>query len=544
MKLTIKDDYVFYERLQDSAKTGSFMAPYWEKLYQSAMNEFNGLSSITLDESNIIQQGQNLINMGLKEQAKEQRLINTVFGEGLYKQIDLNEYPQFINTINRLIGLKDKYATFLKKINEIDRTQKHRAPVATSFFDSRLNTAITESMRSFITSQQSINLIVNGDYDTWEKLFYSKTEKIIEKAIIDTANQKGVLDKKNNNEEQLWIEFSKLLNDPYMKNQFMDEVRKRYNFDTIAREVWNFQTNNKTKKTRGLSTAVKKGMNLSEQGRRSVAGFVYEYLNAALRNTDSSKGIVLKNNIATADTVALYSAEMSIDLAPMLEVFNEVTVGSSLEETRTQVNRFHQEVLSKIDNTFVVYGSAKAYTLKGLDSRGFGKGGTFTELANIAGQIGKKDQMKNLLNVFRNTAKGAIGEGRGEEIKEKVRATISEAIAFFLFDDWEQIGYSNNNSIHVFDLDGITVPLSYLLIAAGKAIQETKNPSTPLFKLHLTNPQPIIYKEPLTVEEMGGNSIYHFWNIQREVSLEQSRYDISFIRNFTQLISQLLKAMS
>ena len=204
---------------------------------------------------------------------------------------------------------------------------------------------------------------------------------------------------------------------------------------------------------------------------------------------------------------------------------------------------FYNNTLSKLDKSFIVYESAKSYSLTGLDSRGFGNTGSFDELINIANQIGKREQIDNLLKAFRNTIDGTIGSNRREEIKEKIRFTLSEAIAYFLFDDWKQIGESNNNSIHMFSLDGVLVPLSYLLIAAGKAMQETEKNSSSFFKLSLTTPKEIKYPTPLTSEEVGENSIFHFWDIQREEASQNSKYSISFIKNFTKLISQLLKSM-
>jgi len=542
MRLNLKENYIFYNRLSDKGKAYSII---WNNLYKSAMNDFNNITYMNFNHSDIKNHGQILINMGLQEQRKERNLINTIFNNSLNEDIELKDYPHFINTINELIGLKDKYKTFITKLDKVNKTKKNRAPVATSFFDSRLNTAITEITRNFILSNQSINLILEGNYVAWSQLFYSKFEKIIDKAVNDTANQIGILNEKDGDETKIWFEFAKLLENPTLKNQFMEDVRKRYNFDNIVQSIWNWQRNKKSHdNTKGLSTIIKKkGMNMNESAARSASGFIYEYLSAVLGETDYSKGAVLKSNIAKTDTIKLYSAEINLDLQPLIQSFNDNIAGSSLEETRSQISNFYNNTLSKLDKSFIVYESAKSYSLTGLDSRGFGNTGSFDELINIASQIGKREQIDNLLKAFRNTMNGAIGNNRREEVKEKIRFTLSEAIAYFLFDDWKQIGESNNNSIHIFSLDGVLVPLSYLLIAAGKAMQETEKNSNSFFKLSLTTPKEIKYSTPLTSEEVGENSIFHFWDIQREEALQNSKYSISFIKNFTKLISQLLKSM-
>lgn len=64
-------------------------------------------------------------------------------------------------------------------------------------------------------------------------------------------------------------------------------------------------------------------------------------------------------------------------------------------------------------------------------------------------------------------------------VNQELRNQMSELVAYFLFDDWNQIGASNSNSIHLFNLNGVNIPLSYLLIGLGTAIQEVdKSPSS------------------------------------------------------------------
>ena len=70
---------------------------------------------------------------------------------------------------------------------------------------------------------------------------------------------------------------------------------------------------------------------------------------------------------------------------------------------------------------------------------------------------------------------GAIQSGDKENMREELNNTIAEAVAYLLFDDWSTIGdiQTGTQGIHVLSLDGLMIPLSYLLTATGEAMIET-----------------------------------------------------------------------
>ena len=68
-----------------------------------------------------------------------------------------------------------------------------------------------------------------------------------------------------------------------------------------------------------------------------------------------------------------------------------------------------------------------------------------------------------------NTLKGAVGESE----KANLQNILATDIAYLLFDDINSIGVPTTGAtaLHIFDLDGIYIPLSYLLWELAESIQ-------------------------------------------------------------------------
>ena len=77
--------------------------------------------------------------------------------------------------------------------------------------------------------------------------------------------------------------------------------------------------------------------------------------------------------------------------------------------------------------------------------------------------------MRTFIGVMLNTARGAVGAN------SNLRGTINDAIArdfaYLLFDDFNTIGRDMThgvNGIHIFNLNGVMIPLSFLLNIYGQ----------------------------------------------------------------------------
>lgn len=532
----LKDGYVFYQRLNapESQKN-------WKNLYQSAMNDFSSMES-NIKKVKYSDIANELIRAGGAEQNKERQLIRDSFGINI-NNISLKEYPKFINTINELMGLKSQYQKLLKKLKT--NKGKERSKTAASYFDGYLVTAISERLRRFIDTKTATSIIINGDYNKWTQKLTEIIDLAIEDAIKKMSQQKDIID---DEETTIWSEAILLLQKTNNQlNQFKNDIFKRYNLHNVIKNTFEWQTKRyqeKKKTTRGLSTEVKKSTKLTERGNRSVSGFVQEYVVNSIQSI--GKGGTLKSNIVKTDNVYLFSSSLDIDLDNLFQQLNNSITGRSLEENRKIIENFYVNYLDKISDGFIIYENVKNYSL-GDSFEGF-SGETkqhLSELPSILDNIGLNINGKELVSLLYNTISGSIGEGKKDYIREQVRLTTSAAIANFLFDDWKTIGKSGDRAIHIFNLDGVLIPLSYLLISMGEAINNIQRSPSQYFKITFNLPKEIKYfpkssgDEKIELEE--GQSIYDYWKWQKQDVEKNSTFSIKFLANFKSLIKQLSK---
>ena len=115
-------------------------------------------------------------------------------------------------------------------------------------------------------------------------------------------------------------------------------------------------------------------------------------------------------------------------------------------------------------------------------------------------------------------------------------------MANFMFDDWTNIGVTTNNAIHIFSLDEVKIPLSYLLIATGKAMLNTISDPTSYFKVSFSVPNEIKYPEKIQDFDVNIGMI-GYWDEQRQIARKNSSFSIRFLSNFKTLIKDLIKEL-
>lgn len=528
----LKDGYVFYQRLNSPDGQQN-----WKNLYQSAMSDFSSmeLGSYQTTYSDIADR---LISAGQAEQAKERRLLQEIFGVNI-GNISLNEYPKFIKTINELMGLKDQFQNLIVKLRR--NKGKERAPTAASYFDSYLSTAITKRLRGFIDTQKGMELIADGNYNGWIEELTGIIETSIEDAVKKMSEQK---DKIDGEEVRIWAEAASLLQKTNGQlQQFKNDVFKRFNLQNVIREIFDWQTKRyqeQRKTTRGLAKMVKGSMNMGEIGARSAAGFVEEYIVSSMQSM-SRDGGTLSSNMVKSDNIHLFSATVDISLDNIFQQLNDSLTGNSLEKNRGIIENFYNNYLGKIKDGFIVFENVKNYSL-GNNFRGFstGKSQPLSQLPSILNEIGLNIDGDSLVNLLYNTIGGAIGEDRQSYVRDQIRLSMSGAIANFLFDDWQMIGQSGDRSIHIFNLNGVLVPLSYLLISMGEAIKRVQRAPSDYFKVTFNMPGSILWPERVPMSD--GENIYDYWEQQRQDVESRSTFSIKFLANFKSLLGQLIKA--
>ena len=541
----LKDNYVFYQRLNDD---GAAQAHIWKKVYTSAMNEFSdGLKFYNVIDTETI--GNTLIAQGYNEQEKEIEFLYQMFGIPK-NRITLSNYPQYINQINEIIGLKDDYKNLLNLIKQGRRGQnkkaKERAYTGTAYFDSYLTTALRRNIDNFIRTKEAEEIVLSDSKILWENKLKEITEISIKEAIERMANQK---DKINNEEYQIWSSVLSLLQlTESQYDQLKSDIFKRYNLDKVIDELFKWDSDRRAKNkgsTKGLSNKIKNSYDLTERSFRSINGLIEEYVNTLSGDYNlSSSKTVLKNNIAKTDSVTIFSMAGRLNLDSLGEILNEnLGNSSSLIDAEEIIDNFYNSYMKRLTDTFIIFESTKAYSL-GENFRGF-HGGSARPLSNLPSfleAIGSNIDGETLISLLYNTIPGAIGDSNSAQIKENVSYELSKYMANFLFDDWKLVGQSTNNAIHIFTLDSIKIPLSYLLIATGQAFLEaSRNPSS-FFKVSFSLPSSILY--PTTIRPFDKDKgMEGYWNEQRNSAINESTFSIKFLRNFKSLIEDLIKKL-
>ena len=129
------------------------------------------------------------------------------------------------------------------------------------------------------------------------------------------------------------------------------------------------------------------------------------------------------------------------------------------------------------------------------------------------------------------TPSGAIGE----DMKKDFQEWIAEDIAYFLFDDFETVGLpqSSSTSIHIFNLDGILVPLSFFLWLLAVSIEKgTRNPHD-IVKAKI---------DAGTIKWTEEQSVYtqEMWVEQRNDALNNITISVSFLQDFENIMKDFL----
>lgn len=547
------NNYVFYQRLSD---IDAPQAAFWNKIYNKSIDRFKAdLNSITTEEVNSI--ALSLIQQGEAERKKELQFLQMM---GLNTSTNLKDYTNYINVINKLIGFQDDYKNLLLLMNK-EAVDKHRATGAMSYFESELTTVIATKIRQYINSshgKQAIEKIVEGDFTQWNKDFNILIDQAIEQTFIKISNRTDKLD--NGEEIQIWKRVSDLLKqtgDQY--NILRSTIFQRYNLDKTKQflDKWivdqrDFQTKKGKHHTRGLNKGIRNSYSVDEITARSIAGFLEESMVNTLPkeiivggNKTARGGAVMGSNMMKTDTVEIFTQKIGINAQTLAEQFSqEITGNNNLEKARKQIIDYYENHLKNLENSFVVYGSSKLYSL-GENFRGFSghsmKGQQIPGFFNSLEGNHKIDGWK-VMRLLINCANNTIGENEQAEVKEKITTILSQHMANLLFDDWNTLGKENNNAIHIFTLNNIKVPLSVLLISAGVALQDSYQAMRQYFKVYFTLPQDVLYPTKVgeNTENTEGRTMQSYWQEQKIASLEQSKLGIKFLANFKTLLNELI----
>ena len=343
----------------------------------------------------------------------------------------------------------------------------------------------------------------------------------------------------------------KIGNSPYL-----EAFKKALRLDELKSVLTDLILNkpNAKKKSQSKQAQAFRAYRAQRRGmKNSISGSISEVTTAVMSNaartleSNFKDGLAKKGGAiqiggmnAKTDVVITYG----IELDPIINKLNELRSGSysgTLEREKA-VNLF-SELSEKLEASdgFVVYVSNKSYQLTELFEKTGYSGGSSISLGNFENVFGRNiENIDLLVGALMQLETNAIGEKGDKDIFEKAIAT---QIAYFLFDDFTTIGSSNttNRVLHLFDLNGIIIPISFLLKLLIQAIQtENYNDYKNIARISIT-PGKTIYSDDLEEYRKQTADIQYPWKEQQQHTLNNTKIKASFLKNFQSLLRQYLK---
>lgn len=552
--------YVFYNRLVEDGH---------EDIYNKAVNITNNIRNISaINEQD---DSEALMSMARAELSKEQAILRQQF-KCNFSSKDIEDegfYDELIKLLNYSLNIKD---VFERNVLLTQNTKGQKAVF--NFFGEYFQKAwernwhlirdeIKRNTSNFKQKKNLDNIVLNA-YDKYIGDIMLDAFQIM---FLEANIENGL----KNNEE--YEQYQRAYEELYMiinsgGNQISNNNLLREFYDTY--KLGEVRDNLKEMVTTGRTqTGKRKNANLSKQDLKNLSktatkmmaqrgGFSLEYFeNAIISN-------VLKE-LKDKEDISVYSkhtgnfGEMKADnmytigideqkLNKFFEQNFNVDQDESVRVKNIEKIRELQNSLSDVKEGFIIYSSDKSYTTNdNFSSRG-GFGGNKQSLDNFLQTMSltNKNINKNLPLMFGaivQSCKGAIAD---KENLQDFEDKIAQDLAFMLFDDFDTIGKemqgSSVNALHILNLNGIMLPLSFILFLMAKAVRESDKNIRSVAKVHIKLPE-ILYSST-------GDTSWHFgnmeraWERQREYVKREAEITTHFLKDFNKIISEYITISS
>lgn len=554
MQLSMSNGYVIYQRGIE-ARRG-----YWQRLYEAGVAEANSLPSLYKDSTTSKYEvaGSRLFNLGKKEQQKEILLIKKVLGDDTVS--NSTDIKEFIKLFNHVMIGKVQFENALFRLDvalsKESQGKEFRAPTIASYFTSYLATALTANINDWLKGRGKE--LATKDFLEWDM----NLNQLVDQSIKDAFEDMLTIDKEKAKEiygsSESWEEVLSAVKEiEGFDSDFKKMVKSKIDFNRLSGLLKDEKVNLKNKKNNNISTLIKTKdyLNLgSDKKSRGIGGSVQETLMQIMeqmglvaQSAVSKSGKTMSSEIMKTDTIALYSFDKTINTEEIVKgvvdgLDKAMEPSKNLAESVEIMKKYNEQHLSKLNESFIVYGSTKSYSMS--DSfREFGGGGErkLEAAAGVINQAGvaSPDVVSRYINAAYSTIPDAILEGR-TEIKEELKVALMSSMAELLFDDWTTIGEQKvgAQAIHVLQLEGVEIPLSVFLMATGAAMRETASNMESLAKIIISVPKEILYKDTINVKGDQLSIVTEKWNEQLKAAKSQSTFEVKFLSNFKTMIKK------
>lgn len=503
----------------------------------------------------------------------------------------------FIRGYNDIANGRDIYARNLNRILADDQAARDKDPTKKGtiakntiaeffpgYFKARWRYYFTYNKKVQDDITKEVESITEGVSEKQIKINIAKIiDNAYEKAIKATIKgwlnssdfQNGVMIRGQENGlqdtqayKQVYEWLLTLEKDIDLNNNFVKAIYNTYELDELKKIIEDILK--ETKITKGISASLSKqiadkvklqqtGYEKGEMSEELLTIISEHMLNDALPSGSIYNAVVKRVGSSGAKPDIIWSFSFPEDHKSITNkidnAYKTVIRLSKDEQNINSSNRLknmekQKELAEALTNTkgFMIYVNAKDYTI--FDGfRGYHAGSPIS--LNTYQAILKKTKypenwIRKIIGAVRQTLNGAIG---GESFKrsQKIHSHIALTIATFLFDDVDTIGdemSNGTNHVHLFNLNGIYLPLSLILyllyfsfIKSIKAIKEGNSGVSSTMKINRGN--------LVTVKISGLENIKYksdseyevnWWNIQKDEAMRDITVTIDFLRGIKEIL--------
>lgn len=526
--LYLKDGYVFYQRLQNPNQPEP-----WKKYYQSGLNEFNSIDVQTQDitftsiASQIRALGQKMLQI-------EQQILYQFF----QNDIDINDImsSNLMDSVNNILDLRDDYSRLLSQIKSSTSNQEKSSKVLKQI-NSTLTAGITEGIRDFIRTNNSTDYIINGDYLGWVEALKGYIERGISNGLRDSRQLATV---QQDEDSMLWQDVISIIEKTESIFQKINSnIISRYRLNNVVKEVYNWRkqaVQQSEFSTKGLSSLIKDSTKIGF-GSGSLSDALQSYISQSLSGIFSLNGADARlSGASLSNELTLFNSQITVELD---DIINSVysNINNPSVDAEDSLEYFYNNYLSKLNDNFIIYGSLNDFSFNNKLSE-INRTDRLSELLNFLNTIGLYGNGQDLVYKIYNTINGAIGEGQTGSIEGQLQSSIGNAIANYLFKDWNITGTYSKEAIYLFNIGGRKVPLSYLLLSIADSIDTTQQAAADNVSFEINLPDGILYPTPVKAKTKA--EVYAYWDRQRQDAENRSTFSVRFLTNFKGVLSQIL----
>ncbi len=535
--------FVFYDQLKQY-DPGTIQ----RSLYDNAVSAGEAVLALNKPESRAAFIASNLRAQARNEAQKDVMLLNTYFG-GNYNIDDVYDKDigkKITIALNEALNLKDIFQrNYDRIVNEKGDARAVKVTIS-SVMESYVITEIRNSWPTICNHILNRLAESNGEYSIAKAVEEEFNSPYIEKVIgraLDKALAsptwtggtdnpfKELVDYLNTHQDRRNYIIAKMwqyLGIDKLKQNMIENI-------TNSEQLKNFKNSRKNSKV-NLTTSIKGGV---QQGLMAEA-LSQVISEASIKlNTGNSKFTTEQVGSIGAKPDVVVGFQLNVDTITGI-MTNDRFNGADREMNRKRFIEVNEH-LKRLNKGMIIYSNVKDYALGQNFKRrgGFSTGGDM-KLDTYA-NIMKKTKASEFVGAIANAMDEAVfGD---EKHRQAILEMITQDMANFLFDDVFTVGKEMTDgatAIHLMNLDGVYIPVSYLLLLLAEAFeQEDKKNYRDIFYPTIRYTK-ILYPHGGEGHEGDNKWTYDDWLKQRDDALNKITIGATFVRSFVDIVKELM----